>query len=239
MKKYLFLFDIDGTILKLRRFRSRTIFKDLFRDIFGVVVDDAMMPDFAGNTDLRILRAISEANSIPFDAILNDIDNIWKKILREFEPYCNSENLELLPGSDRLIARLSQREDVELALLTGNFRENAYLKLNAFGLGSFFPFGAFGSDHEDRNKLPAIALQRANSFFSGADFRFDSTNAIIIGDSPRDIECAKTNSMAVAAVATGGFDPALLKDNKADLVFENFTDCDHVIDSIFNLLGNR
>ena len=62
-----------------------------------------------------------------------------------------------------LLEGLAARDDVRLALLTGNFEPIARLKLERAGIGHYFPpgQGAFGSDHEDRAELPAIARARA------------------------------------------------------------------------------
>ena len=47
--------------------------------------------------------------------------------------------------------------------MTGNYEPIARLKLRRAGIGHFFPTGqgGFGSDHEDRAMLPAIARRRA------------------------------------------------------------------------------
>jgi len=47
-----------------------------------------------------------------------------------------------------------------MGLLTGNLEKGARIKLEPFGLNTFFPFGAFGSDHEDRNYLLPVAIER-------------------------------------------------------------------------------
>jgi phosphoglycolate phosphatase len=234
MKKILVLFDIDGTILKLKKFRSKSIFRNLFLDIFGANIDEQKMPDFAGNTDLGILRAMAESHSIPYETIINDIDRIWEKILNDFKPYCNPEYINLLPGADMLIKILAADKTVQLGLLTGNFKANAYLKLDAFGLRTYFPFGAFGDDNEDRNKLPALALDRAVKF---SYHSFNEKNTIIIGDSPRDIICGKSNNIPVLSVATGGFPVDLLVKHNPEIIFEDFSDYNSVIDRIFNFFG--
>lgn len=234
MNKILVLFDIDGTILKLRNFRSRHIFRQLYRDVFGIEIDENKMPDFAGNTDLRILRDMAESHGVPFESILSDIDSIWGRILAEFKAWCNPENLDLLPGADSLIRRLHLRNEVRLGLLTGNFEANAYLKLNVFSLGEYFPFGAFGNDREDRNELPVVALERAAKY---CHEKFGNNNTIIIGDSPRDIECGKSNNIPVLSVATGGFSADELAAGNPELFFESFGDYERVIDSIMNYFG--
>ena len=77
----------------------------------------------------------------------------------------------------------------------------ARLKLERAGIGSYFPAGqgGFGSDHEDRTELPAIARERA-----GRDGRpHPRERTVVIGDTPRDIACARADGVRCLAVATG------------------------------------
>lgn len=194
------------------------------------------LPDFAGKTDLQILREIASVYDINYDIILSDIDSIWERMLFQFKDYCNTDYLYTCPGAVELVKELNLNDSLTLGLLTGNFKENAYLKLSAHSLDEFFMFGAFGSDHEDRNQLPPIAINRANEFF-GREL-FNRGNTIIIGDSPRDIECAKTNGLKVVAVATGQSSYEELNDLIPDLLFEDFSDYQSVIIDINQLVNS-
>ncbi len=110
----------------------------------------------------------------------------------------------VLPGIGDLLAWLSERDDARLALVTGNYEPIARLKLSRAGLGHHFPSGqgAFGSDSEDRAALPAIARRRAGSL--GVSHPRQKT--IVIGDTPRDIACARADGVRCFAVATGPFE---------------------------------
>jgi phosphoglycolate phosphatase-like HAD superfamily hydrolase len=104
-----------------------------------------------------------------------------------------------------LIAWLAGLPAVKLGLLTGNYEPIARLKLTRAGLGEAFPLGqgAFGSDAEDRDALPAIARRRAGT--AGAPHPRRDT--IVIGDTPRDIACARADGVRCIAEATGPFGP--------------------------------
>ena len=108
-----------------------------------------------------------------------------------------------------LLARLAAREDTLLALVTGNYEPIARLKLRRAGIGHFFPTGqgGFGSDHEDRSMLPGIARRRAGE--AGGE-PWPQARTAVIGDTPRDIACARADGVRVAAIATGPFAPAEL-----------------------------
>jgi phosphoglycolate phosphatase-like HAD superfamily hydrolase len=109
----------------------------------------------------------------------------------------------LLPGVVDLLESLSGRDDVILALVTGNYEVVARLKLARAGIGAFFRSrqGAFGSDDEDRAALPAIARRRAGS----VGHPHPRQDTIVIGDTPRDIACAAADGVRCFAVASGPF----------------------------------
>ena len=90
-----------------------------------------------------------------------------------------------------MLEELDAREGVRLAVLTGNLEPIARLKLARAGLGRFFEHGqgGFGSDHEDRTELPAIARARAGGY--------PRAQTVVIGDTPRDIACARADERAL------------------------------------------
>jgi phosphoglycolate phosphatase-like HAD superfamily hydrolase len=234
-RKILILFDIDGTLIKFKSGTAGKIFSDIMEEIFNVRIDKNNLPDFAGQTDLKILREICEINNIPFSSVQSHIELIWEKMLHLFGKYCTPKYILLLDGVPELLDFLSKEEFITLGLLTGNFRENAYQKLKTYNLHSFFRFGAFGSDEEDRNKLPPLAIKRANSLFEVE--QFSNENTIIIGDAPRDITCARANNIKVASVTTGGYNISELETYSPDLIFENFSDYRSVSLSLCNLIN--
>ena len=101
-------------------------------------------------------------------------------------------------------------------MLTGNLEPIARLKLERAGLGRFFEHGqgGFGSDHEDRTELPAIARARAGGY--------PRAQTVVIGDTPRDIACARADGVRCVAVATGPYSAAELAG--ADVVLESAHD---------------
>ncbi len=226
----LLLFDIDGTILQLKMGKSRTIFADVFFDVFGEKIEQSQIPNFAGMTDLQILFELGQIASVPYNDIERNIDLVWNKLLVKFREVCNTEHLDIFPGVEEMILHLAKDSDIQLALLTGNFRDNAYLKLAHFGLDKYFPFGAFGSDHRLRNELPKIAIKRANHFVGKTVF--NTVNTLILGDGPRDSECAKSNGIKVACVATGHHSTEELRKLEPDFLFENFSDWEKVTEEI-------
>jgi phosphoglycolate phosphatase-like HAD superfamily hydrolase len=80
------------------------------------------------------------------------------------------------------------------------------------------PFGAFGSDDEDRNRLLPIAVEKFRAL-TGMEVGY--ADCIVIGDTPRDVLCAKPYGAISLAVATGGYSMEELRAAGADMVMED------------------
>jgi phosphoglycolate phosphatase-like HAD superfamily hydrolase len=111
--------------------------------------------------------------------------------------------------------------DIALGLLTGNLEKGARIKLEPFRLNEYFPAGAFGSDNEDRNTLLPIAVQRFEEILQDS---IEINTCIIVGDTPRDVECAHIFGAQCIGVATGPYSYEDLQDAGADLVVQDLAD---------------
>jgi phosphoglycolate phosphatase len=127
----------------------------------------------------------------------------------------------IMPGVRPLLDALLTRDDVILALLTGNFEGGARAKLEYFDLWRYFRFGAFGDETVDRNRLLETALGRARA----CDVVLpEPSRIVVIGDTPFDVAVAKAGGVRSVAVATGSHGAAALDDSGADVVLEDFSD---------------
>jgi phosphoglycolate phosphatase len=90
-----------------------------------------------------------------------------------------------------------------------------------FGLAHFFPFGAYGCDHADRNLLGPIALERALHHTSQSFLPGDTW---VIGDTPKDIACAHAMGARCLAVATGRYSVTELSSAGADVAVPSMRD---------------
>ncbi len=116
-----------------------------------------------------------------------------------------------------------------MGLLTGNVQPGAMLKLDRFKLGEYFRFGAFGDDHEDRCELARIALEKAGRL-TGRPVRGDDTT--VIGDTPRDVACARAIGARAVIVATGLVSRDELEQAKPDIILESFADVEGTLRAI-------
>ena len=77
------------------------------------------------------------------------------------------------------------------------------MKLGALGLDRFFDLdiGGYGSDHADRYRLVQVARKRAAEKYGPV---YGSPgSAVVIGDTPRDVEAAQLGGARLVAVASG------------------------------------
>lgn len=217
----LILFDIDGTLIDSGEAGTRSL-NIAFRELFSIenAFEDISM---AGKTDIQIMKEGLLKHGIYADGNLpRIIESYLKNLKREID----NPRRHLKPGIRELLGRLSEIDGIHLGLLTGNLEEGARIKLEPFGLNRYFPSGAFGSDHEDRNLLLPVAIERFK-ILTGK--RFKPENCIVIGDTPRDIYCAKPYGARCIAVATGPYSPESLKSAGADVVFENLGNTEEVL----------
>jgi phosphoglycolate phosphatase-like HAD superfamily hydrolase len=135
-----------------------------------------------------------------------------------------------MPGVRELLHALSGHPQVLLGLLTGNFERTAQVKVATFGLDRYFAFGAYGSDHGDRLRLPPIAVERAERL-AGRPIGL-GRHVVIVGDTPRDVVCARAWGATAVGVATGRSSTRQLLDAGADLVFEDLSDTRAVLTAL-------
>jgi len=202
----LLLFDIDGTLLRGATDAHRAAMHEALRVVHGVEPDgvEVRVP-VAGRTDGDIARSILLEAGISAVRIDERADAVREVCCRTYARF--SADLDLaplvVPGMPQVLEWLSSHDGTALALVTGNYEAVAHLKLHRAGIGRWFPRGqgAFGSDSEDRAALPAIARRRAGR--PGAPYPRSET--VVIGDTPRDIACARADGLRCVAVTTGPY----------------------------------
>jgi phosphoglycolate phosphatase-like HAD superfamily hydrolase len=200
----LLLFDIDGTLLQRAADAHRDAIHAALVRVFGVDDPGSARIEAAGKTDIEIARETLVRLNVPERRFGDAMDEFRVAAAEEYGARCPRDLSDrVVPGMAELLDELSGRADVMLALVTGNLEPIARLKLGRAGIGSHFPRGqgGFGSDDEDRAALPAIARERAGP--RGRPHPREHT--WVIGDTPRDIACARADGVRVIAVATGPY----------------------------------
>jgi phosphoglycolate phosphatase-like HAD superfamily hydrolase len=216
------LFDIDGTLVSLDGAGSRSLnrameellqVKDGFRDI-----------DFAGKTDLQIIReGLDELGLADRDDLLH---SLLDRYLVHLRAEVSTGRGHVKNGVRELLPALQDLEGIHLGLLTGNAETGARLKLKPFGLNQYFRVGAFGNDGEDRNLLLPIAVQRLQESES-ISVSYD--RCVVVGDTPKDVECAHVHGASSIVVATGTYPLKELEKTDAELVIADLSDTEKIV----------
>jgi len=222
------LFDIDGTLLR-EGIAPKLAFARALRETFDTTGPISGFR-FAGMTDPQCVAEIMRMAGVADDVIQERRGQCLERYVTHLKVEMrNHDGAKLFPGVKELLNRLSGRDDVLVGLLTGNVQPGAMLKLDRFQLGEYFRFGAFGDDHEDRCELARIALEKAGRL-TGRPVRGGDTT--VIGDTPRDVACARAIGARAVIVATGLVSRNELEQAKPDIILESFADVEGTLQAI-------
>jgi len=214
------LFDLDGTLVSTGGAGIRAL--DLaFEKVYGL---RGAMTDVhpSGKTDPKIIREIVN-KKLGRPAQNDEVAEICEAYLGFLpQEVWLAGNYRTLPGVEDCLKALQSEGDVLLGLGTGNLERGARIKLDPAGLNSYFTFGGFGSDSEDRAQLLKIGASRAPVKGQGVS----PHNVLVVGDTVLDILAAREAGFPVAAVYCGHGDPDELKAANPDLLVKDFTDPD-------------
>jgi phosphoglycolate phosphatase-like HAD superfamily hydrolase len=223
------LFDIDGTILRTDGAGRRSMEHALFT-VFGAHGDPAYRYD--GKTDRQITREQMRSAGVSdevIDARMDDVFALYAERLA-LELASGAEQAVLLAGIPPLLDALGAREEVTMGLLTGNIEAGARQKIRAVNLAwEQFLVNAFGSDHEHRPMLPAVAQRRAEALLGR---EIPGERMVIIGDTPADIHCGRSLNVRAIGVATGRYSVDELAEHDPAAVFASLADTDAVVEAI-------
>jgi phosphoglycolate phosphatase len=221
----LILFDIDGTLLSCGA-QIRPLFAAALAEVFGAdpllapgVLEDALnRHDFAGKTDSRSVLELMVGAGRDEREVRSALPAMRDAFARHLDRGLRREEMELMPRVVELLEELRRRDHLSLALLTGNWEPSGRIKLSRFDLNRYFAFGAFGEDAEDRPDLVPVVLERAARLTGET---LGPEDALIIGDTCRDVECGRAHGVATLAVATGDTPAEELRAAGADWVIED------------------
>lgn len=225
------LFDIDGTLVQTGGAGQRA-FADTFRSLFGI---DKMSKDvrFAGRSDRAIAEELMATHGIEASTEnwLRFVEAFVPRLI-EVLPQCQGT---VLPGVVDLLDHLDTSEHMAIGLLTGNIAAGAQAKLSHYQLWDRFPFGGYGDDWTDRNDIAAAALLAAQGFVAQLHpsppekSTSESERVIVIGDTPSDVQCARSIGACAIAVLTGGVPRETLLAAEPDLLLDDLTEINEIM----------
>jgi phosphoglycolate phosphatase-like HAD superfamily hydrolase len=222
----LVLWDVDGTLI-LGGPAGRLAFADALSEVLGIEVPPRHLPRMAGKTDPQIaLEILGELGVAAPEAHLDAIEAALERALHLREPQLRAEG-RVLPGVPDVLGALAVAGAVQ-TLVTGNVAPNARTKLAALGVvpGPLqLDLGAYGSDDRNRDNLVPVAMDRVRA--AGFDVSAEST--WVVGDTPRDLACARAAGVRCLLVATGGYPLAEVEAVGADAVAADLSDTGSIV----------
>lgn len=232
MSQFLLLFDIDGTLLLTAGAGTRAMAsagQELFGSHFSLDGFDA-----AGKLDPVIFNELAVLHGI------NDAD-LYREAFRDAYLVYLQQELDrtadrvcLMPGIRRTLSELRSRNqasgDIQMGLLSGNYRAAVPIKFSAVGIDlAWFEISALGEDAPTRSDLTQFAMLRYADRWGRKP---DPKRVIVIGDTPRDVTCAKAHGCVSFAVATGRYSTGDLEFAGADIVVKDMGDSSVLFDLI-------
>lgn len=225
MTDHLVLWDIDGTLV-----RGGVVGAEMFDSAIERVLGERPRAQviFSGKTDRQIVEEFlaMEGSEDP-DHVPAVLYHLERELALRVDRIASGGSV--CPGSEAALRALAVIDSVEQTVLTGNIAPNALAKLAAFGLDGYLDLeaGAYGDVHSDRRDLLPLAWKHQREL-RGVYYRPDET--WIVGDTPRDFECARAGDAHCLLVASGRHDFAELETLGADLVLEDLSDTRVVVD---------
>ena len=221
----LILFDIDGTLTRTQN--GYLPFNDAILKTFGFAGDiRTVVPD--GNTDPLIVKDIFTKAGVEIIVEPDQWAQFTSQLQASYRHHVagGATTIRPLPGADSLLQHLFAVAEFHSSVVTGNFEATALVKLDSAGLGSYLSRGAYASDSEHRPDLPAIARTR---WEMAAGRTIAAGECVIVGDTPKDLECARANGMKCVLVGTGRYPVEELEYWQADACLADLSDTHAVV----------
>lgn len=198
-------FDLDGTLID----HFATLFR-CYQYALGHLGIEVPPPEVVrrsvgGSMEVTMRHFVDEAR-------LAEAARLWREHLAQIY----LEDVTLLPGARELVEALHRR-GVKLGVLTNKIGEYSRGIMRHLGFEPLLDV-VLGA-----NDTPYRKPQREFSALALARFNTTAGETCLVGDSPFDIEAARSVGMRCACVTTGTHTAAELSAAGADAVYENLT----------------
>ena len=138
--------------------------------------------------------------------------SLWKEVDREWLRLYEEESPGLHLDALRCLSLLKE-SGLRLGLVSNGSRSRVEKELASFGLNRFFEAVLFGERKEELKPSP-VMIQRALDAMG-----VEPLDAVYVGDSPADIQAAKSAGVASVAIARGPIEEKRLRGEKPDQMF--------------------
>lgn len=221
----LILFDIDGTlVMPYANNILHNRFTFAFNKTFGTKAK-IDMADYNGKTLKRIFLDIGKAEGVKRRSVLKNIKRLFSYEKDYIKHNSKTYHNIAIEGALPLLKEL-KKKGYRLGLVTGNSKYGSIFKLKKCGLDGFFKFGGFGDLSENRERLIADAIKKAERRFRT---KLNKKNVFYFGDAPLDIEAGRIAGVRMIAVATGWCTVQELKKYNPDYLLKDLSDMHKVL----------
>ncbi|KAF2200468.1 Clavaminate synthase-like protein [Delitschia confertaspora ATCC 74209] len=211
MPKHFVLFDVDGTLCRAEALSIDAYYGCISHVVGRKITHENTKINLHGVTDLSLLYGILRFHQVPEE----ELERTAKKFFALHPQYLR-DSLERgfvskpCPQVQEFLNWMTNETDshghpISVGLLTGNSKANALLKISAAGLPTEIfdlSISSFGDEHPSRASLVQDAKSKIEARH-GLPIR--TSQIILIGDTPLDIECAQQTGCKVVAVASGNY----------------------------------
>jgi phosphoglycolate phosphatase-like HAD superfamily hydrolase len=224
----LVLWDVDGTLMSAGPI-GRDAFFAAATEVLGRSVDDDGSVQMSGKTDPMIALEILAGAGVSDDEARDVLEDVLAGLARNLTEGMDRIRREgrVHPGVAEVLERLHAEPDVVQSVVSGNLGVNARTKVSAFGLERFLDLdvGAYGSDHADRDRLVPIAQERVRERYGHVPAPGETW---VVGDTGRDLACARAAGARCLLVATGRITFGELEPLGADGALSDLSDVEAV-----------
>lgn len=237
-KKFI-LFDVDGTLCRAEALSIDAYYRCV-TDVSGrEITHENTKVNLHGQTGVSILQDILRYHEVPEaerEEVVKFFFRLHPQYLRESlkKPDCNSVSCSQIQDAlNWLVEEVNMMDgSAYVGLLTGNSRANALLKISAAGLPtdiSNLSISSFGDENDSCTLLIREVMRKIEAKHG---MPVDSSDIILIGDTPLDIECAQSTGCQVVAVATGNYEKQIFTSLNPVFVCEDLTQSKDVLSGV-------
>jgi len=208
-KTFLFLFDLDGTIV-LTEHIYFDVWKEILKEYNYILTEDLFKNNISGNTDDHVIKKLLPNKDILIDDISKKKDSLFIKKI---------EQIQIVDGIKNILNEIKMKGH-KLALVTNCNREVSQKILDFTNLAQYFEFNIIGNECNKPKPFPDP--------YKKAIELFNSTNkkTIIFEDSKTGLLSAHSVSpMCIVGIETNYSSIELLK-YFANITIRNFQNFD-------------
>ena len=199
------IFDLDGTLLDSVEHIVESL-RHAVRDVLGVEMTREELTANVGRPLREQMRAFSEAKA--------------EELVQAFRAFNRREHdrmVKLFPGTLDLLGAL-QRAGVEMGVVTSKSRHTAEMAFRLTGMREYFSAVVCMEDTE-RNKPHPEPLEHCLEIMG-----IGAADAVYVGDSPYDMQAARSAGLGSLAVTWGIFPKEVLAAERPDVLVETMED---------------